>query len=174
MKRILYFYGLFLNLMGACFVLPLITALIYRETDSIRAFSLVMAFCIAVGTVIHIILRQRIDSLKFKPRESYFLVATVWLIASLVGCIPYMVTGAIPGFFDAFFETCSGFTTTGATVIGDVEVLPRSVLMWRSFTQWLGGMGIIVLFVALLPSFGIQARNIASAETPGPTVTFFL
>ena len=171
MKRILYFYGLFLNLMGACFVLPLITALIYRETDSIRAFSLVMAFCIAVGTVIHIILRQRIDSLKFKPRESYFLVATVWLIASLVGCIPYMVTGAIPGFFDAFFETCSGFTTTGATVIGDVEVLPRSVLMWRSFTQWLGGMGIIVLFVALLPSFGIQARNIASAETPGPTVT---
>lgn len=171
MKRIAYFYALILNLMGACMALPLITALIYGEKSSIRAFALVMIACFLLGEYAHIRYRRDLNDMELKPRDSYFLVATVWLIASLVGCIPYIATGSIPNFFDAFFETASGFTTTGSTILGDVEVLPRSVLMWRSFTQWLGGMGIIVLFVALLPGFGIKARNIASAETPGPTVT---
>ena len=157
--------------MGACFLLPLITALIYREASSVRAFSLVAVLSIGIGTAAHLLCKDKISKLKYTPRESYFLVATVWLIASVVGCTPYILTGSIPDFFGAFFETCSGFTTTGSTVIADVESLPRAVLMWRSFTQWLGGMGIIVLFMALLPSFGIQARNIAQAETPGPMVT---
>ncbi|MBR2674373.1 MAG: TrkH family potassium uptake protein [Mogibacterium sp.] len=157
--------------MGACFSLPLITALIYMETSSIRAFSLVILFCLAAGSLLRRLCRSSIDSLRIKPRETYLLVATVWLIASAIGALPYMLTGALPNFFDAFFETASGFTTTGATVIDGVEALPRAVLIWRSLSQWLGGMGIIVLFVAFLPSFGIKARNIAAAETPGPTVT---
>lgn len=171
MTRILNFYALFLNLMGACFALPLVTALIYGEGTSVRAFAIVMAGCFLLGSVMHFVCRSDLNSMELKPRDSYFLVATVWLIASVIGCIPYMLTGCIPSFFEALFETCSGFTTTGATIVSDVEALPKAVLIWRSFTQWLGGMGIIVLFVALLPRFGIKARNIAKAETPGPTVT---
>ena len=171
MKRIANFYGVFLNLMGACFALPLLIALIHGESSSVRAFSLVMLLCFVVSFVIRKICRSSIGSLEIRPRETFLLVATIWLIASAIGALPYMLTGAAPNFFDAFFETASGFTTTGATILNSVEELPRAVLMWRSLTQWLGGMGIIVLFVALLPSFGIKARNIAAAETPGPTVT---
>ena len=171
MKRLANFYALFLNLMGACLALPLVTALIYGEGSSVRAFALVMFACFMIGGIVHFAKREDLSNMEMKPRETYFIVASTWIIASAIGCMPYILTGSIPGFFDAFFETCSGFTTTGATVIDDIEALPRSVLLWRSLTQWLGGMGIIVLFVALLPHFGIKARNIASAETPGPTVT---
>ena len=171
MKRTISFYGVYLNLLGACFALPLLTALIYRESTSIRAFSFVMILCFALGFVIRKFLGSDINSLSLKLRDSYLLVASVWLVSSVIGSLPYILTDSIPGFIDAFFETASGFTTTGATIIDDVESLPRAVLMWRSLTQWLGGMGIIVLFVALLPRFGIKARNIAAAETPGPTVT---
>ena len=171
MKRIANFYGVFLNLMGACFAIPFLTALIYKEATSIRAFSLVMLLCFAASIVIRKICKSSISSLEIKSRETYLLVATVWLIASAIGALPYMLTGVAPTFFDGFFETASGFTTTGATFIDDIESVPKSVLMWRSLSQWLGGMGIIVLFVALLPKFGIKARNIAAAETPGPTVT---
>lgn len=171
MKRLANFYAMFLNLMGGCLALPLITALICGERSSVRAFALVMVSCFALGAVIPRIVKVRLSDMDMKLRESYFIVASIWLIASVIGCLPYIMTGAIPDFIEAFFETCSGFTTTGSTVIGDVEALPRSVLLWRSLTQWLGGMGIIVLFVALLPRFGIKARNIAKAETPGPTVT---
>ena len=160
MKRVINFYALILNLMGACLALPLVTALIYGERAPVRAFALVMVLCLALGGVIRLAFRTDLNSMQLKPRDSYFLVATVWLIASAVGCMPYVLTGSIPNFIEAFFETCSGFTTTGATIVEDVEALPRSVLLWRSFTQWLGGMGIIVLFVAFMPRFGIKARNI--------------
>ena len=80
-----------------------------------------------------------------------------------------MISGEIPGFFDAFFESVSGFSTTGSSILTDVEVLPRSILFWRSFTHWLGGMGIIVFITALIPAFGINGQIVASAETTGPT-----
>lgn len=171
MKRIISFYGVYLNLLGACFALPLFTALIYREGPSVRAFSFIMILCFAAGFAIRKACGRDINSLHFKLRDSYLLVSSVWLVSSIIGSLPYMLTGSVPNFTDAFFETASGFTTTGATIIDDIESLPRAVLMWRSLSQWLGGMGIIVLFVALLPHFGIKARNIAAAETPGPTVT---
>lgn len=171
MKRTANFYAQILILMGACLALPFATALIYGEGAQIRAFAIVMLLCLAIGSAVFFVLRIDMERVELKPRDSYFLVATVWLIASAVGCVPYMIGGTIPSFFEAFFETCSGFTTTGATVIEDIESMPRSVLMWRSFTQWLGGMGIIVLFVALMPRLGVKARNIAQAETPGPSVT---
>lgn len=170
-RRVLYFYGLFLMLMGAFMALPLIVALIYREEAPFRAFLFVIILCVVPGAAVRAIFKADIDSINLKPRDSYFIVTTSWLLASAIGCLPYVLTGSIDGFIGAFFETASGFTTTGSTVITDVEALPRSILMWRSLTQWLGGMGIIVLFVALLPRLGIKARNIASAETPGPTVT---
>lgn len=170
-SQITNFYGGFLILLGAFMLLPLFIALIYGETGAARAFFIVLLPCFAIGGMIRISYRSSLDNMKLKLRESYAIVTTTWLIASAIGCLPYILTGTIPDFFDAFFETCSGFTTTGATILNDVEAVPRSLLFWRSFTQWLGGMGIIVLFVALLPRFGIKARNIAKAETPGPTVT---
>ena len=172
MKRIFNFYGVYLNLLGACFALPLLTALIYREGPSVRAFSFVMILCFVIAFVLRKACGGDINTLQLKLRDSYLLVASVWLVSIRHREPSVYADGlAIPNFIDAFFETASGFTTTGATIIDDVEALPRAVLMWRSLSQWLGGMGIIVLFVALLPRFGIKARNIAAAETPGPTVT---
>ena len=170
-RRIINFFGLFIILLGAFMVLPLFTALIYDEESSVRAFSLTILFCVLPGLAIRLFYKASLDEISLRPRDSYFIVTTAWLITSVIGSIPYMLTGSITNFFEAFFETCSGFTTTGATIINDVEAMPRAILMWRSLTQWLGGMGIIVLFVALMPRFGIKARNIAKAETPGPTVT---
>ena len=96
------------------------------------------------------------------------MVAITWILVSAVSALPFVFSGAIPDFADAFFESCSGYTTTGATILSDIESLPRSILFWRSFSHWIGGMGILVFTIALLPEMGIGGQNIARAETPGP------
>ncbi len=101
--------------------------------------------------------------------EGFIIVSLVWVVFSLFGCIPYITSGAIPSFTDAFFETISGFTTTGSSILNDIETLPHGLLFWRSMTQWLGGMGIIVLSLAILPVFGIGGMQLFAAEVPGPT-----
>ncbi len=169
--QIINLFSLILILLGGCLILPLITALIYAEYSSAMAFLITIAICIIPGMILRILFKPKAQEYNLKIRHTYFIVSATWILASLVGCIPFLISGAIPDFFDAFFESVSGFTTTGASILDDIEILPKSMLMWRSFTQWLGGMGIIVLFVALLPSLGIKARNIAKAETPGMTVT---
>lgn len=165
------YYSSILILLGASLGIPLITALAYGELTAAGAFAVTMLICILPGMSVRTIFRPHIDDTPMKHRESYLFVATTWLLASVIGSLPYLFTGVADSFVDAFFETASGFTTTGSTILTDIESLPRSVLLWRSFTQWLGGMGIVVLFVALLPGIGVKARNIAKAETPGPTVT---
>jgi trk system potassium uptake protein TrkH len=100
-------------------------------------------------------------------REGYLTVALCWIIVSLIGCLPFLFSGAIPRFADAFFETVSGFTTTGSTILSDVESLPRGILFWRSFTHWIGGMGVIVFIMAILPSAGSGSVHIMKAEVPG-------
>lgn len=152
-------------------MLPLITALVYGELSAAGAFCVAIVICLIPGLSLRYIFHADMRDAQLKMRESYVLVCSTWIFASIVGCIPYMLTGTTTNIFDAFFETASGFTTTGSTILNSIDDLPRSVLMWRSFTQWLGGMGIVVLFVALLPQIGIKARNIAQAETPGPSVT---
>ena len=102
-------------------------------------------------------------------REGFFIVATTWIVISLFGTLPFILSGVIPNFTDAFFETMSGFTTTGATILTDVEVVPKGILFWRSMTHWIGGMGIIVLSVAVLPLLGIGGMQLYAAEMPGPT-----
>lgn len=110
----------------------------------------------------------------FKSRESinikeaYFIVSLGWVVASIFGSLPYMITGYLPSPADALFETVSGFTTTGSSLVADVESWPRSLLFWRSLTQWLGGMGIIVLFVAVISNLGVRANQLFKAESPGP------
>ncbi len=106
------------------------------------------------------------DTINFK--EGFFLVSLGWVVASIFGSLPYMLSGYLPSFADAFFETVSGFTTTGSSVIADVEVLPKGLLFWRSLTQWLGGMGIIALFVAIIAGMGAKANQLFKAEVPGP------
>ena len=104
---------------------------------------------------------------QFRIRDGYLIVSVSWIIASLVGALPFVISGAIPSYVDAVFETCSGFSTTGASILPDIEALPQSMLFWRSFTHWIGGMGILILAIALLPAMGISGQFLAKAESPG-------
>ena len=104
-----------------------------------------------------------------RKRESYLIVGSGWIAMSAFGALPFVIHGSIPSYTDAFFETISGFTTTGASILNDIESLPHGLLFWRSFTQWLGGMGIIVLSLAILPILGIGGMQLFVAEVPGPT-----
>ncbi len=104
-----------------------------------------------------------------RRRDGYIMVSLGWIVMSLFGAVPFVIHGSIPSFTDAFFETMSGFTTTGASILNDIESLPHGLLLWRSLTQWLGGMGIIVLSLAILPILGIGGMQLFIAEVPGPT-----
>ena len=103
-------------------------------------------------------------------RDGFLVVVLSWLAVSAFGAIPFVITGTIPRYTDAFFETISGFTTTGASILRDIEGLPYSILFWRSLTHWLGGMGIVVLTVAVLPRLGIGGLKLMRSEAPGPTL----
>ena len=106
---------------------------------------------------------------EIKKREGYIVVTFGWLFMSLSGMLPYLASGAIPNVTNAFFETISGYTTTGATILSDIESLPKGILFWRSMTHWIGGMGIIVLAIAILPLLGIGGMQLFAAEAPGPS-----
>ncbi len=120
-----------------------------------------------VGTIIFLLTRDHEKDLR--KREGYIVVSIGWLVMSLFGAIPFVVHGSIPSYTDAFFETMSGFTTTGASILNDIESMPHGLLFWRSMTQWLGGMGMIVLSIAILPILGIGGMQLFVAEVPGPT-----
>lgn len=167
-NRVLPFFGKFLIFIGACQLLPLIIALVYGEKHQAGAFLISIAISVIVGFAIICHHSEDVNVGKLKLRESFFLVSVSWLIASLFGCIPYIASGSTDSFLYAFFETASGLTTTGATIFPRVEDLSHSILIWRALTQWLGGMGMIVLFFALLPKFGAAANVISQSETPGP------
>lgn len=122
--------------------------------------------CVGLATFM---LTRNADNKEIKKREGFLIVAAGWLMMSLFGTLPYLLSGAIPQFTSAFFETVSGFTTTGASVLNDIEAVPKGILFWRSMTQWIGGMGIIVLTVAILPILGIGGMELFIAEAPGPT-----
>ena len=144
-------------------------ALAYGEVGLIPAFlvpmgaSLLFFFVIASAT-------RRSSWRALSIRDSYLFVTLGWLAASAMGALPFVVSGSIPNYVDAFFETMSGFSTTGASILTDIEALPRSILFWRSMTHWLGGMGIVVLTVAIFPLLGIGGVRLMDAEAPGPSV----
>ncbi|WP_188440368.1 TrkH family potassium uptake protein [Planktosalinus lacus] len=120
-----------------------------------------------VGSVIFLLTKNH--KKEIKKRDGYIIVTFGWLIMAFSGTLPYVMTGAIPNFTNAFFETMSGFTTTGATILNEIESLPESILFWRSLTHWIGGMGIIVLAIAILPLLGIGGMQLFAAEAPGPS-----
>ncbi len=148
----------------ALFMLPsLIVALLYNGHDAKAFFySIVMILAIAVPLVF-IKLRNK----NIYARDGFAIVALSWIIMSLFGALPFYISGAIPSFIDCFFETSSGFTTTGASILTQIEGLPKGILFWRSFTHWVGGMGVIVLTLAILPSVGAGAVQMMKAESPG-------
>lgn len=165
-KMVFYMIGKIVQAEAAMLLLPLFTALIYKE--SLVPFLISIGISLVIGTAL---------SLLFKPKnrviyakEGFVIVAFAWIALSLIGCIPFVISGALPNFFDAFFETVSGFTTTGASVATDVESMTHSVLMWRSFTHWVGGMGVLVFIMAIIPSVTDRSIHILRAEMPGPIV----
>ena len=134
--------------LSAAMALPFALALAYGEHTALVAFSEVMIGCALLGGAIRIFVKPVSRSLRL--RDGFFVVTFSWLLCSFLGCLPFLLSGAIPSFADAFFESCSGFSTTGASVVADTEALPRSVLFWRSLTGWLGGLGIILILLPFL------------------------
>lgn len=149
-------------------LIPVVVAIAYNELWTIPGFLIPVAITVTVALLYLFLTRREYGFLS--NRGGFLLVSLAWLVASLVGALPFVLTGAMGSYVDAFFETMSGFTTTGASILTEIESLPRSVLFWRSLTHWLGGMGIIVLTVAIFPLLGIGGLQIIKAEAPGPTV----
>ena len=166
MKSISYILGWILRIEGVFMVLPLGTALVYGERQGF-AFALVMALCLALG---QLLTHKKPRNPSFYAKEGFVTTALGWIVMSLFGCLPFVLTGEIPSFVDALFETVSGFTTTGASILSDVEAMSRCSLMWRSFTHWIGGMGVLVFLLAVLPMVGGSNMHLMKAESPGPSV----
>ena len=163
---IIYIIGWILKLEAAFMLLPGITAIIYREKTGL-VFLITMAICLAAGIPLT---RKKPKQKAFYTKEGFVTVALSWIVLSIMGAVPFVLSGAIPHPIDALFETVSGFTTTGASILSDVECLPHCVLIWRSFTHWIGGMGVLVFILSLLPLTGGYHMNLMKAESPGPSV----
>jgi len=147
-------------------LLSTLISLIYQDGVTIELFTSGIAVLI-IGVILMLLTKKH--SKVMNKREGYLVVTFGWVVMALSGAIPYMVTNTIPSFTSAFFETMSGYTTTGATILNDIEIVPEGVLFWRSTTHWIGGMGIIVLAIAILPLLGIGGMQLFAAEAPGPS-----
>ncbi|MCB0514804.1 MAG: potassium transporter TrkG [Chitinophagales bacterium] len=161
------FIGVVQLLLAAAMLLCVPVSLIYGEHQVAWEMTACSMGLLLLGLFLWKALKA--PNSNIRKREGYLIVSVGWLSMSIFGAIPYIVSGAIPSFADAVFETVSGFTTTGASILNDIEALPKGILFWRSLTQWLGGMGIIVLTVAILPILGIGGMELFVAESPGPT-----
>ena len=164
-RMIAFILGRVLLILAALMLLPLVTALVYGE--SVLPFVVTILLTALCGGVLLLI---RPKTREIYAREGFSCVGLSWLAMSLLGSLPFVIGGDIPRFVDAFFETVSGFTTTGASILNDIESLSRSGLFWRSFTHWIGGMGVLVFLMAVMPMSGERSMHIMRAEVPGPTV----
>ncbi len=167
-------YGMIKNITGwllifeALFMaLPAAVAVIYRESQ-LWYFLMVMAGCLLLGGLM---VFRKPKSTTLYAKEGFVIVSLSWIVLSLVGALPFFLSGSIPNYIDALFETVSGFTTTGASILTAVEPLPKCMLMWRSFTHWVGGMGVLVFIMAFVPLSGGRNLHIMRAESPGPSVS---
>ncbi len=149
-------------------IFPLIVSFIYNELLTALAFTITIGIALVVGFALYLIFKTQNHTIYAK--EGFIIVALGWLIMSLIGAVPFVITGEIPSYIDAFFETVSGFTTTGASILTNVEALSHGSLFWRSFTHWVGGMGVLVFVMAVLPSVSDRSIHIMRAEMPGPIV----
>lgn len=169
-RMVVYVLCVMLRVEAAVLVPALLIGFVEHETAASQAILWTIIALLACSCVTQFFKpRDRTIS----PRSGFFICAMTWVVASFFGCLPFVWSGYIPHFMDAFFETVSGFTTTGATILSDVEALPYSLLYWRSFTHWVGGMGVLVLVMAIIPlasKKGAGTINLLRAESPGPVV----
>ncbi|WP_178990169.1 TrkH family potassium uptake protein [Winogradskyella schleiferi] len=164
-KIIFHFFGLLLLFNGGFMLIATLISLIYKDGVTIELFLAGLATLLLGAIAMY---RTKDHRKEMNKREGYIVVAFGWIVMSLSGTLPYVATEAIPSFTDAFFETMSGYTTTGASILNDIEIIPEGVLFWRSTTHWIGGMGIIVLAIAILPLLGVGGMQLFAAEAPGP------
>lgn len=165
-KMISYYIGRILLVEGILLIFPAIGSIIYGD-NTLLAFAVTIAALAITGLVA---VKQKPAKANIFAKDGYVIVALSWILMSLFGAMPFFISGHIPNFIDAFFETVSGFTTTGSTILTDVEALPKSLLFWRSFTHWIGGMGILVFVIAIMPKTESHSMHVMRAEVPGPTV----
>ena len=166
-RIIAYIVGWVCNFQAAFMLLPFFTALIYHERE-FSFFLIAMAVCLVIGIPLTL---KKPKNKVFYTKDGCVAVALSWVALCVFGALPFVVSGYIPHPVDALFETVSGFTTTGSSILTDVEVLPHCVLIWRSFTHWIGGMGVLVFLLSLLPLTGGYHMNLMKAESPGPSVS---
>lgn len=165
-RMIRYIIGSLLQIEAVFLFLPTLTALFFRES-CLWAFLGSILLCLAAGCFLR---GKKPENTTIFSSEGYVSVALCWIMMSIFGAMPLYLSGYFPNPVDALFEIVSGFTTTGATILPDVEILPRSVLMWRSFSHWIGGMGVLVFMLAILPMAGASSMYLMRAESPGPSV----
>ncbi len=167
-RMIIHILGILLLAVAAFMLLPIIVALIYKE-DTVSSFLLSVGIT-AIAGVGCLLVKPR--STTIFAKDGFVIVTFAWLLAGIVGSLPFIISGEIPSFIDALFETVSGFTTTGASILTNVEAMSKSLLFWRSFTHWIGGMGVLVFVMAVLPLVGGGGSiHLFRAESPGPDVT---
>lgn len=164
---VLYILGCVLKFESAFLVLPALVGLIYREHASV-SYLAVAVLCLILGVLLT---HKKPRSTNLYTREGFVAVALSWIIMSIFGAIPFVLTGDIPFYVDALFETISGFTTTGSSILTDVESISKASLFWRSFSHWIGGMGVFVFIMVILPMMGGSTMNLMKAESPGPSVS---
>ncbi|MEY3784386.1 MAG: hypothetical protein RLZZ230_708 [Candidatus Parcubacteria bacterium] len=169
-RSILRVLGAIILLEAVFLIIPLLSSVILHDGQHwsfLISFGIISLFGLAL-----LIPNQAHKTLK--KRDVYIVVTTSWLLVSIFGTLPYLLTGTIPSLADAFFETVSGFTTTGASILTEIENLPPSILLWRSLTQWIGGMGIVVLMLAVIPLLGVGGMHLFDAESPGIMMTGYV
>lgn len=155
-------------LLEAALMLPaLITSIIYKESCTVD-FAVSIGICLVTGFLLTVIFKP--SSKVFFAKEGFVIVALCWIALSALGALPFYISGEIPSYIDAFFETASGFSTTGASILTDVEAMSKGLLFWRSFTHWVGGMGVLVFVLAVVNSHSDRSIHILRAESPGPVV----
>lgn len=167
-KMVFYMFGRIGQIVGALLLLPAIVAVIYGEHTQLWSFIATAALAIAAGTVIAACCRTKNKVIYAK--EGFAIVSLAWICMSAVGALPFVVSGEIGSYIDALFETVSGFTTTGASILRDIEAMSKSMLFWRSFTHWVGGMGVLVFVMAIVSNMTDRSIHIMRAEMPGPVV----
>lgn len=166
-KMVFYICGQMLLIEAVLLLLPFAVSLIYGESCA-WAFLATIGIALVLGAVVMLLSKPK-DTVIYS-REGFVITALTWIVLSAIGALPFVISGEIPSYIDAFFETVSGFTTTGASILVDVEAMSRGLLFWRSFTHWVGGMGILVMVMAVLPMTTDRSIHIMRAEMPGPII----
>jgi len=167
LPMVVYLIGRLLTAEGLMLIMPALVSAFYGETSEMQILLAVAAVSVVIGIALS---ARKPKNRVFYQREGFVITALGWIVISLMGCLPFYFSGAIPNFVDALFETVSGFTTTGASILSNVEAMPKGLLFWRSFTHWVGGMGVLVFLLILTPMSGGSHVNLMKAESPGPQV----